>query len=349
MNNLKSIASLVTLCTALAAVAQETTDSAAQDQAAPEIEGIAIKQAPKDKPFHMLPLCRLVEGVAEVQRPGATVWETLEEGRFYPLGCTFRTRTEFSRLNIQFGRSSSVEIVGIASFGTRMQQVGLKDRTVILREGTIKVTLPRDLEPGIFKVTAPGFVATDMTGESTFAFAGTGDGDEATVKCVYGSLAIEGRHFRIPAMRAANEIRIRTSQDVLFTGLYGLSGDCYAKLDQGLLSIYDIETGTEKVEQRTLDWRLSPQTAVRIHRAMPNVGERMAVTVMTFDAAGGLVNRCAFTEGLSAINTGEQGEVAIKQREELAKKKMAENADEVTTEAAPEVAPKANADAGDVE
>lgn len=300
-------------------------------------ETAEAKQQPEEKPFHMLPLCRLMEGSAEVLRPGATEWEALEEGKFYPLGCTYRTMTDASRLTIQFGHASEVKIAGRASFGTRLQPVGLKDRAVILKDGTITVTLPRSMPAGLFKVTSPGFTVQDLSGESTYAYEGTGDGDVATVRCVTGTLSVEGRHFRIPKMQVANEVKIRTSQDLLFTALYGKSGDCIVKLDQGVVTTQDVETGASKEEIRLLDWHLSPQTAVRIHRAKPAIGERMSVTVMTFNEAGELVNRCAFAEGLACINTGEQGEKALAAKEENALKAV-ENADAVTTEAAPEEA-----------
>jgi len=321
---------------ALFAEDAETSEQPAEQSAegAEALAGAQQKQ-PQDKPFYMLPLCRVMEGGAEVLRPGAEQWEALVEGKFYPLGCAYRTTAATSRLTIQFGRVSSVVIEGIASFGTRAQQVGLKDRTLILRSGTIKVVLPRSMPAGLVKVTAPGFTASDLAGESSFSYESTGDGDEATVRCLTGALALEGRHFRIPAMRAANEVKIRTSQDQLFTGLYGTSGDYVAKLDQGIVTTHDVETGKSVEEDRKLDWHLSPRTAVRIHRAKPAIGERLSVTVMTFDESGALVNRCAFAEGLAALNTGEQGEKALAVKEEQAKRAM-ESADAVTTEAASE-------------
>ena len=121
-------------------------------------------------------------------------------------------------------------------------------------------------------------------------------------------------------MRAADEIRVRTSADLLFTGLYGQSGDCNVKLDQGRILVRDFETGENKEEDKFLDWKLSPQTAVRIHRALPAIGERMSVTVMTFDAAGELRNRCAFAEKLMEVNSGELGPVLNKDSADLAKR-----------------------------
>ena len=106
-------------------------------------------------------------------------------------------------------------------------------------------------------------------------------------------------------------------------------------LDQGAFATKDFETGEVSVSEKTLAWKLSPQTAVRIHRAVPEIGERMAVTVMTFDSAGGLMNRCAFVEGRPELSTGEQGEGAI-QAKEAAAKKAVDAAESATVDVEPE-------------
>ena len=71
---------------------------------------------------------------------------------------------------------------------------------------------------------------------------------------------------------------------------------------------------------------------MRIHRAKPGIGEKMAVTIMTFDASGELKNRCAFTEHTVEVNSGELGPTSKKDREEIAKK-AAEATETVTVEA----------------
>ena len=279
----------------------------------------AAKPASDAKVFNMLPLCRVLEGAAEVMAPGKD-WEEVQEGRYYPLGSTYRTIGADSRLSIMFGPESEVSIKGEGSFSSRAQRVGEPSRAVTLGSGTIYVKLPNNLAEGLFKVCAPGFTAYNLAGSSRFTFSGTGDGDEAVVRCVTQSLAVEGRHFKIPLMRSANEIKIRTSQDNLVTALYGLRGDVPVVLDQGRIRIKDFETGEMKEEDKTLEWKLSPQTTVRIHRALPTIGKRMSVTVMTFDAGGELRNRCAFAEGRVEVNTGELGPTSKKDREELAKR-----------------------------
>jgi len=105
-------------------------------------------------------------------------------------------------------------------------------------------------------------------------------------------------------------------------------------LDQGLKQVKNFATGEITVENKPLEWKLSPRTAVRIHRALPSIGERMSVTVMTFDASGALKNRCAFAEGREDVNTGELAPSLKSDREAIAKRDAA--SDTVDQEAVPE-------------
>ena len=278
------------------------------------------KQQPKL--FHLLPFCRSLEGQAEILIPGKQEWQPIEEGKYYPLGATYRTIGATTLLKIDFGPESSVSVAGEARFRTRRQELGERSRALELVDGTISVKLPNQIVNGSFSVCAPGFTVTNMVGESVFTYKTTGDGDEATVRCVTQKLTVVGPHFTAPAMRAANEIKIRTTQDHLMTGLYGSRGDVMIRLDQGIVANKDFGTGVITNEPKYLDWKLSPQTAVRIHRAnIPHSKSgRQAVTVMTFDANGALHNRCAFADNMVEVNSGELGPTSKKEREELAKR-----------------------------
>lgn len=308
------------------------TESAEGDDEA--AEGEEEPKAKKEKYYTSIPYCRMLDGKAEVLRPGATEWEPIREGKFYALGTTYRTFGAQSQLLIKFGNEVSVEIKGEASFGTRAQPLGEPTRTITLMSGTIKVKLPRNLPDGLFVVTAPGFKVVNPKGDSRYTYEKSpdGDGDTAVVRCVTGDLSIEGRHFKVLSMKAANEVKIRTTQDQLFTGLYGSRGDYIVRLDQGRYLIKDYGTGESHEEEKTLDWKLSPQTSVRIHRAMPALGDKMAVTIMTFEASGELKNRCAFTEHTVEVNSGELGPTSKKDREAIAKK-AAEATETVAAEA----------------
>ena len=330
---------------------EDEADVEADEPSATAAEGKAdakpAKKAPLEKPFHLMPLCRLLEGSGEVRRPGAADWAPIEEGRFYPLGSAYRTVGQTSRMAIQFGEGSEVHLSGGASLVTFAQALGEKSRRIALDGGVIAVKLPRGLAPGMFSVTAPGFTVENLEGDSRYTYRRTGDGDEVVVRCVTGTMSLNGRHFSIEKMSAANELRIRTSHDNLFTGLFGNSGDIIVKLDQGVVSVQDFETREFKDEQRHLDWHLSPKTAVRIHRAVPEIGERMSVAVMTFDTNGELQNRCAFAEGRSEINSGEEGAGVLAKQEEAAAKKAAEAAETIALDEEEEEEDDSSDDSGD--
>ena len=294
-----------------------------------EGEGAASKKS--EKTFETLPLCYAVDGTVEVLRPGAEKWEPAVEGRFYALGTSYRTVGPLARVTIKLGKQVSVSAAGDSGFRTCSQPLEVKSRTVALEAGTVKLSVPINLPDGMMIVSAPGFSAVNPKGQSLFTYSHTGDGDNTHVRCITGDISVEGRHFKVLAMKAATEIDIRMSQDLLFTGLYGKRGDANVVLDQGRVQIKDFVTGETSESDKTLEWKLSPLTAVRIHRALPAIGEKMAVSVMTFDANGALRNRCAFTESTVAVNSGEIGPAAKKDRDEL-DRKAADAAETVTVD-----------------
>lgn len=259
------------------------------------------------KTFSTLPFCRRADGVVEVKKPASSEWTAIEEGRFYPLGCSYRTQAN-SSLELVFGPECVVSIPAGASFGTRLQPLGGESRTIMLYNGEVNVKLPENMPEKTFTVAAPGFTVENLAGESRFVYTDMGDGYDVTVRCVTGTMQMNGRHFRIPRMRAADEFRIRCDRDNLETLLYGKSGDYVVEIDRGIVTkstVDDEGAVKEVVENGKLEWHLSPETRVQINRAVPAVGEKMSVAVLTFDPAGNLKNHYAFAEGRGEVNTGE--------------------------------------------
>lgn len=332
-----TIRTLTTLAVAFAAccaVAQEEAPSAAPAEDGGE--AAKVKANVPKAAFTTLPFCQTVDGFAEVMLPGAKAWVSVEEGKFYPLGSSYRTRGADSKLTIAFGAESRVMIVGDASFGTRLQALGGGSRTVVIGSGELKLDLARNLPEGAFFVSAPGFTVKNLAGESKYVQTMKPDGAESVIRCVTGTLSVSGRHFEIPQMRAADEIRIRGTEDNLETFLYGTSGDYIVKLDRGVVTHAEVddEGNMKPVSAKaTLDWHLSPKTTVRINRLVPAIGERMSVAVMTFDAAGMLKNNFAYSEGRSEVNTGELVQEAKEEGDGNAAKKAAEAAEDTTTSA----------------
>lgn len=320
------------LAVGLVASAQDESAAEAEKPVAPE----GAKPAEAVRTFTALPFCQLADGVAEALVPGSKEWVRVTEGKFYPLGTSYRTSGGDAKLIIAFGPEAKATIEADSSFGTRPQALGDASRTVVVVGGTLKLDLARNLTEGAFFVVANGFTVKNPAGESKFVVTPQPDGVETVVRCVTGTLSIEGRHYEIPQMRAADEIRIRNTVDELETLLYGTSGDYVVKVDRGVVSTPKVDDEgkvTSVAEKSVLDWHLSPKTKVRISRLVPEIGKRLSVAVMTFDETGAMKNNFAYSEGRAEVNTGELLPQPVEAEEKSSAKKAASDAEETTTSA----------------
>ena len=298
----------VAVCAALSpayAEDEEEKKPAAEGEAT---EGLPDLGAKPEKFFFPLVRCVRIEGCGvKVLRPNAD-WEVAVEGRYYPLGSAFRVDVDanaVAKAEFGFGDKAVLRATNTVDFATEAMEIGAASRTVLMRGGRFSLDLPRTLPDGLFAVKAPFFACSNLAGESVFDYVQTGDGDEAVVRCVTGSMALEGSHYKIARMGAANQVRIRTTGDNLFTSLRGESGDYTVTLDQGLIPEKNFETGEVKNVTKFLDFSLSPQCAIKIFRRKAAVEGRMIVSMMTFNPAGEILNRCAYAEGRANVNSGE--------------------------------------------
>ncbi len=296
-------------------------------------EGDAAVSAPKkvEKVFFPLIRCIRAEGVVQVLKPGSSEWVKAEEDRYYPLGSSFRTAKSAAGdpdAEFAFGPESKLVMKSCAEVATAQMEIGSETREVILKAGKFSLNLPRTLKDGLFSVSAPFFKCSNLAGESTFEYAKQADGDEAVIRVVTGALSLKGRHYNIARMGAANQIRIRTTGDDLFTSLRGESGDYKVTLDQGVITEKDFVAGTSHEKPKTLDFSLSPQCAIKIFRATSAVGGRTVVSMMTFNPAGQMMNRCAFAENRANVNSGELVVATVVSESEKSAKKDKEAAAE---------------------
>jgi len=329
--NIKTLAALSVVLSAGAVFAEDEAPAAGAKEGAPAAQSPTLVKA-----FTTLPFCQEADGTAEVMIPGAEGWAAVQEGKFYPLGSSYRTSGEASRLVVAFGPESRVTLTGTSSFGTRAQGLEVTSRTIVIGGGTVLLDLARTLPEGKFVVAAAGFTVKNPAGESKFVQTQKPDGTESVVRCVTGSLCIEGRHFSIPQMRAADEIRIRNTTDNLETFLYGTSGDYIVKIDRGVVlapKVDDEGNLSTVAEKVALDWHLSPRTKVRISRILPAIGDKMSVAVMTFDATGEMKNNFAYSEGRPEVNSGELVKQVADEAGSATAKKAAAAAEETTTSA----------------
>jgi hypothetical protein len=332
MNIVKFTSAVSAALVAGALVAQEEGASGEETSAGDVVAVAAKKPAAAASFFTALPLCRLAEGAAEVCLPDGR-WQKAEEGRFYPFGTSYRTQGG-GILEVQFGPECVARISGNANFSTVAQPVSVKSRKVVLGEGVLELSLAANLPEGAFFVSAPGFLVKNPAGKSKFDRKLTGDGQIVVARCVTGSFAVDGRHFNIAKMRAADEFKLRSTHDNLETLLYGTSGDYVVTLDVGMVFenvVADDGSAKRVAKKKNLEWNLSPDTKIRIQRMLPAIGERMSVDVTTWDAAGEKKNWCTYSEGRAEVNSGEQVFAQKADSEELAKR-AAEAAETTTAE-----------------
>ena len=286
--------------------AQEETENNATKESMTELDPALVK-AVADKPAakHFHALVRFIHANAEVlvKLPRQSEFKPAVEGKFYPTGSTFRAT---DGAEFEFGKDAVLKAKGEAEFVIRETEYGAQPRTVTLVRGAITVSLPRTLPTGLFSVAYPNFTARDMAGESNHELVPSGDGNEAVVHVITGMLALEGPHYTVARMSAADRVRIRTTGDALFTSLRGEAGDYKVTLDQGVTTYRDPISGDVSNQVRRLDFSLTPQCAIKIFRKRSQVGGRMAVSVMTFDPSGEMHNRFTFAEGVASVNFGEE-------------------------------------------
>ena len=291
------------LCVPFAVTAQS---EGADDAAAAETVATSSAKATA-RHYHALVKLAYANDNVSVKLPRQTEFTPAKEGKFYPNGATFRvTSSGAEPVVFEFGPEAMVKVGGNAEFGTREVPMGGNTRTVTMVSGQISVSLPRTMPTGLFTVAYPNFTVKDLAGESSHELIPSGDGDEAVVHVITGMLAIEGSHYSVARMSAADRVRIRTTGESLFTSLRGESGDCKVTLEQGVTVYRDPIAGTEKEQSRNFDYSLTPQCAIKIFRKRSQIGGRMAVSVMTFDPAGEIRNRYTFAEGTSKVNFGEE-------------------------------------------
>ena len=295
------------VCASFALTAQD--DGAGDAAAAGDGQALVASAAKKStaKHFHTLVKLAFANDNVSVKLPRQAEFKPACEGKFYPNGSVFRvTETGGDPAVFEFGPEVLVKVAGAAEFATREVALTENARSVMIMNGTVTVSLPRTMPTGLFSVAYPNFTAKDLAGESNHTLTATGDGDEATVHVVTGMLALDGSHYKVARMGAADRIRIRTTAGALFTSLRGEAGDCKVTLDQGVTTYRDPVSGEKKEQVRHLDYNLTPQCAIKIFRKRSQVGGRMAVSVMTFDPAGEIRNRYTFAEGTAAVNFGEE-------------------------------------------
>ena len=284
--------------------AEETPSGDAADAAAAPVKKTS-------KPFHSLVRCTKAKGNVQIMRPGTQDWQTVEEERYYPMGAIYKAVRTSSvpegtpSAEFELGKDATISINDSGEFALRDAAIGEQKRTIVLRGGTLTLSMPRTMPDESIFVAAPHFEAKNISGEAVFAYKTTADGDEAIVRVVTGHLALKGAHYSIAEMSAADRLRIRTTGDDLETLLRCEIGKYKVTIDQGVERRKNFETGADDEVPVSLEYPATPKCTVKIFRHKSAVADRMIVSTLTFNAKGSIQNRRVFAEGLYNVNSGE--------------------------------------------
>ena len=261
-----------------AVVAACMTAANAQDEEAQPAEtgdeAPAVAEQPLDasgKTF--MPMVRIVQtrGTCEVNNPDVGSYAAAVEGKVYPLGTQFRTGAD-SLATLIFSSQESVQLSSSSEVLVSAPEGNPDGRVVRLLAGRIKTYLRENLPEGSFCIELPNAVSTNVEGRGEYALSGDANGETLLIKTITGAARIEGPHYQIPALRAANTVDIQTSADRSFSRLTSVSGDFAIILNKG--------------EEEPVNYGMSPKAVVKIWRENAPVGGRPVIAALVVSPTG---------------------------------------------------------------
>ncbi len=281
---LKASICLMAVSVAFTVGAQENVVPAAVEPAA-----AATAEQPA-KPFD--PLVRLmnVRGPCEVKNPDVGQFAPVQDGKAYPLGTTVRTGPGGTAF-ILFSTQESVQVLESSEVVVSAPEGAADARQVTLVSGRIKTSLRDTLPEGCFAVLSPNASCKNMSGRGDFSLKADTTAETFQAATITGSARVEGPHYVIPALRAANTVHIQTALDRSFSRLTSASGD-FAIL---------LENGTET----PVNYGMSPKAVVKIWRENAPVGGRPIIATLVVSPTGMARHRFAYAVGRPTLATGE--------------------------------------------
>ncbi len=280
--------------------AQEEAQPAAADGQAPAAE----QQEAPAKIF--MPMVRLVQvrGKCDAQNPDLGSYSAAVENKVYPLGTRFRTGPE-SAATLVFSGQESAQLVSGTEVCVEAPDKQPDNRVLRLFSGTVKTSLRENLPEGSFSVCTPNAACKNLEGRGEYSLTTAAGTETLQIATITGAARIEGPHYHIPALRAANTVNIQTSVDRSFSRLTSVSGDFVIVLNKG--------------EEEPVSYGMSPKAVVKIWRENAPVGGRPVIAALVVSPTGIAKHRFAYAEGRSGVATGElvQSGAEEKMEEEL--------------------------------
>ena len=234
-----------------------------------------------------------IHGTCEVNNPDIGSFKPVRHNKAYPMGSTFRTGPGSSCFLVfsgedsaELSESSEAIITGDSKDGITCESL-----TAQLISGTLKTSLRDNLKGSIFNINTPNADVKDMTGRGEYTLTKEGENEILEAATITGTSSIEGPHYSIPKLQAANTVNITTSPNRSFSRLTSVSGDFAIML----------KNGTEE----PVNFGMSPKAIVKIWRERAPVGGRTIVSTLVVSPTGMARHRFAYAEGREALITGE--------------------------------------------
>ncbi len=282
------------LTTAVAALNLFAQDAVEDNAAAPEAAPQQVTlQGEKRADFEPLMQAVAVIGACTAKTPKGTATETVTIGRAYPLGTVY-TVGKGGSLTLNFNSDANIKVSENSELVVD-EIAGKPDcRIVRLLRGKINTTLPEDFKKeGALVIETFGLTCSKLIGKAEVQIM-----EETSTDClvqvrgVTGRTYVEGLHYVIPQIRAANILQVLQSKDQSFTRLMSLSGDYVCDLANGDPAAPTVFT-------------LSPKAVVKIFRKRAPLSERLTVTTLTVSPSGKAKNNFSFVVGNADARTGE--------------------------------------------
>ena len=287
---------------ALSVCAQQETE-----KMSPLDEMTAFLAAQPETQFANLVRVANIQGTCEVNNPDVGMFKPVKHNRAYPMGSTFRTGPGGTCFLV-FSPEDSAEItpgteVMISGVTTNSKTCHILNMKLI--NGTVKTALRDNLKGSLFNINTPNAEVKGMTGRGEYTMSAEGENEVFQAATVTGSSSIEGPHYTIPALQAANTVNILTAPNRSFSRLTSVSGD---------FSII-LPNGTEE----PVNFGMSPKAVVKIWRRNAPVGGRTIISTLVVSPTGMARHRFAYAEGRSILQTGElvENEDTTEENEEI--------------------------------
>ena len=270
----------------------------AQESAQTNLDATVVGEAvpQEEKEFWLLVRVNSIRGTCEVYNPDVDKFMAAIENKAYPLGSVVRTGAGSSAA-LSFSELESLQLSENTEVVALCAEQNKDARVVRLVKGKIRTNLRENLKAGLFGVETANASCKDVAGRGEYSVLADAKTETFQVATITGANRIEGAHYKIPALRAANTLNVMTAVDRSLSRLTSVSGDFAIMLDKG--------------SEEPVSYQMSPQAVVKIWRENAPVGGRAVIATLVVSPNGMAQHRFAYAEGRENIATGELIEPTI--------------------------------------